>query len=243
MPARIPAALLFDLDGTLVDSVPDITVAVAELMESEGLAPFRQEEVRRMVGYGLATLVERAFAAHGIELGAQDKASKVEKMMGIYPRHLISRSTLMPGVPDALKPLKEAGGRLAVVTNKPQGAAETVLRHFGIDRYFELIVGDQPLDKTRALAPKPKPDMLLFAVQQLGAAPSAALMIGDSPADIESAAAANIFSVAVRGGYSHVPIESLNPGKTIDRMFDLPMAIDGWATLHQREAANFDRDI
>ena len=224
MSGSFPNAFLFDLDGTLIDSVPDIALAVAELMEGEDLAPFSDAQVRDMVGYGVATLVERAFAAHGITLTQPEKAEKLSKMMAIYPHHLTGRSVLMPGAREALEFLKAASGKLAVVTNKPQLAAETVLHHFGIDGYFALIVGDRPLDANR-LAPKPRPDMLLFALDKLQSRPDNAVMIGDSAADIQSAAAAGVFSIAVRNGYSVEPIDSFGPRLSIADLTDLPAAV------------------
>ena len=223
-----PDTFLFDLDGTLIDSVPDITLAIADLMHSEGLAPFSETAVRDMVGYGVATLVERAFAARGLPIAGELKTAKVAKMMEIYPHHLTGRSTLMPGVIDALDFLKRGAGKLAVVTNKPQLAAETVLHHFGIARYFAIIVGDRPLDPDR-LAPKPKPDMLLFALDRLGGTRERAVMIGDSAADMQSAAAAGVFSIAVRNGYSIEPIDSYAPGLSIADLTRLPEALDSLA--------------
>jgi len=224
--ARFPDTLLFDLDGTLVDSVPDITLAVGELMAGEGLAPFPEAEVRDMVGYGVATLVERAFAARGIPLTAAEKTIRLTRMMEIYPRHLVDRSRLMAGATEALDYLRGGGFKLAVVTNKPQAAAETVLQHFGIDGFFGLILGDRPLDAHR-LAPKPRPDMLLFALEFLQSRPDTAIMVGDSAADVQSAAAAAVFSIAVRNGYSVEPIDSFNPGLSIASLVDLPAAVAG----------------
>lgn len=211
--------MLFDLDGTLIDSVPDITMAVAELMEVEGLPAFTEDAVRRMVGHGVAKLVERAFAVRGINLDEDGLRAKTELMMTIYPRHLVGRTVLMEGANEALTFLARSGSALAVVTNKPQAATEAILEHFGLARHFALVVGDSGHG---GLARKPAPDMLQFALSELGVAPADAIMVGDSSADILSAAAAGVFSVAVRGGYAAEPIESHGPRLVIDSLADLP---------------------
>ncbi len=226
-----PQAVLFDLDGTLIDSVPDITQAVAELMASERLAPFDEDDVRVFVGHGVRKLVERALAARGRPLDADGLTAMTARMMTIYPRHLTDRTVLMPGTLECLDQLQLRGIPMAVVTNKPQLAADIVLRHFGLHERFALVLGDAPMEG-RKLRPKPAPDMLLFAAHALGAGAPTTFMVGDSPADVESAKAAAMFSVAVRGGYCAVPIESLQADATIDTLADLGRVVDIWAVAH-----------
>ncbi|MEQ1899173.1 MAG: HAD-IA family hydrolase [Devosia sp.] len=222
----MPHAVLFDLDGTLVDSVPDITLAVAELMATEDLAPFPETDVREMVGHGVRPLVARAFAARGRALDPDALRRMVERMVGIYPRHLTGRTTLMPGAMDCLNELSARGCAMAVVTNKLQGPANTVLAHFGLTEYFGVILGDQA--RPSGLATKPQPDMLLFALSRLGVTQRDAIMIGDSAADIGAASNAGIFSVGLRNGYSSVPLENLSPGAIIDDLTGLPSALAVW---------------
>ncbi|MHB1110229.1 MAG: HAD-IA family hydrolase [Devosia sp.] len=226
----VPRAALFDLDGTLIDSVPDITLAIAELMQTENLEPLNEDAVRRMVGHGIRMLVQRAFAGHGIALDDAELTVKTETMMHIYPRHLIGRTTLMQGGREALAFFSAAGSKLAVVTNKPQGATETILRHFGLSDRFALVLGDTGPASNGGLARKPEPDMLIFALQRLGIHPEDAIMVGDSGADIQAAAAAGVFSVAVRRGYSTEPLESFRPDLVLDSLTDLPSAFAASAT-------------
>lgn len=214
-----PRAALFDLDGTLIDSVPDIADAVAELLATEGLPRQPDAAVRDMVGRGMPVLVARAFAASGRPLDEAAHRAMVARMLTIYPKHLTGRTVLMPGVGPALDWLESLGSRQAIVTNKPQDFCETILRHLGLWDRFELVLGDQPLGGR--LAPKPAPDMLLFALDRLGVATGDAVMIGDSASDIESARAAAVFSVGVRGGYSAVPIGELHPDVVLDDLSDL----------------------
>ena len=225
-PTAYPRAVLFDLDGTLIDSVPDITLAVAELMVSEGLEPFPESDVRAMVGHGLRVLVRRALKARGRDLEPAAFEAVVARMAQIYPRHLTGRTALLPGVVDCIADLRANGCILGLVTNKMQSAATTVLEHFRLVENFSVTIGDQL--RPSGLAPKPKPDMLLFALARMKVAPLDAIMVGDSPADIESASNARIFSVALRNGYSNEPLENFDPGIIIDTLFDMPIGIEAW---------------
>ena len=110
-----PRAALFDLDGTLIDSVPDITLAVAELMAVEGLAPFSESDVRVMVGHGLRVLVRRALQARGQTPNPAEFEAVIDHMLEIYPRHLTGRTTLLPGVVECLDALAAADCAVAVV--------------------------------------------------------------------------------------------------------------------------------
>ncbi|HTJ57321.1 MAG TPA: HAD-IA family hydrolase [Devosiaceae bacterium] len=223
-PTRVRAAL-FDLDGTLIDSVPDIAEAVAELLATEGLPRQPDEAVRKMVGRGVPTLVERAFIAAGRPLDAEGHAMMVERMMEIYPRHLVAKTVLMPGVREALDALAARGIKLAIVTNKPEVFCEEILSHMGLLNDFDLVLGDRPAVNGRLLARKPAPDMLLFALEELGVPPAEAIMVGDSGNDIESAKAGNIYAVGIRGGYTPAPLEEFGADIVLDTMAELPRVI------------------
>lgn len=224
-PRRI-CAVLFDLDGTLIDSVPDITAAVAELMGATNLPVHTENAVRAMIGNGVATLVQRAFAAHGITLAADEHARLTRVMVeDIYPRHTVALTRLMPGAEAALAHLAAAGRRMALVTNKPQAASETIIAHFGLSQFFEVIVGDSPPDAPQVLPRKPAPDMLLFALGRLGVDPQDAAMVGDSAADVSAALAAKVLAVAVRGGYTNIDLEDLGADSIIDQLGELPAVL------------------
>ena len=221
-----PRVALFDLDGTLIDSVPDITLAVGELMATEDLAPFEEADIRAMVGHGLRVLVRRALAARGRTPTPAEFEAIIDRMLEIYPRHLTARTTLLPGVVECLDSLAAAGCAVALVTNKLQSAATTVLDHFGLSDRFTIILGDQ--EGLSDLAPKPEPDMLLHAISRVGVGPADAVMVGDSESDIASARAAGVFSVAVRGGYCDGPIEDLEPDVVIDNLHGFGEAVEAW---------------
>lgn len=220
-----PRAALFDLDGTLVDSAPDIAAAIAELMAGEGLAAFTEAEVRAMIGHGMPVLVERAFAARGRPLADTDIGPMVARMSGIYANHLTDRTRLLPGVGAALAYLEGIACRVAVVTNKPEGPAETVLGHFGLRGRVELLIGDRGPAGGATLRRKPAPDMLNFALHALGVDAESAIMVGDSEADIVSAQAAGVFAIAIEGGYAHAPLESYAPDLVLPSLAELPRAL------------------
>ena len=199
-----PQAMLFDLDGTLIDSVADIATSVNILLAKESLPPLTVDEVRAMIGNGMAKLVERAFKARGIDLEGDRLTDMTARMMDIYKDHLTEETILLDGAEDMLRAYSVAGIRIAVVTNKPEAFSRRILDHFGLGAIVNCVVGGDT-----GPARKPAPDMLLHAVAEMDLHASRALMVGDSPADIGAAVAAGMVSVAVRGGYTTVPVEEL----------------------------------
>ena len=220
----LPRAAMFDLDGTLIDSVPDITAAVAELLASEQLPALSEAQVRRMIGRGLKVLVRRVYDAQGIALDEASLECRLADMREVYTRHLTGRTTLMPGVREGLEFLKSRGCALAVVTNKPVAATETILGHFDLSGYFSVVIGDSTEPPLSLLARKPQPDMLFEALRRLGVTADEAVMIGDSGVDVRAARAAGVRVIAVRGGYSVEPLESFAPDVLLASCADMPAA-------------------
>lgn len=223
---RYPRAVLFDLDGTLIDSLPDITLAVAELLATEKLAALEETRVREMVGHGVKPLVARAFAARERHLDEVELEIMLARMVEIYPRHLTGSTRLMPGVADCLDHLSAAGCAIALVTNKRYTAATKVLEHFGLSNRFDMVTGEY--ERPTGLSLKPSADMLLFTLARMDMLPRDAIMVGDSGADIAAGRAAGVFSVAVRNGYSAIPLETFEPDAIIDTLLELPSALDAW---------------
>lgn len=208
--------VLFDLDGTLIDSAPDIAGAVNRLMRLNRLPDHSLAAVRGMIGYGIETLVERAFRAHGVQLDPAGLDRQQRRMLEIYGDHLTVRTTLMPGARSALEKLRSCRLRTAVVTNKPEGFSRRILFAFGLMDQVDVVVGGDS-----GFRKKPAPDMLLGACRALGLAPEDVLMVGDSRADVLSCRAAGVESVVVRGGYAQEPAEELGADRVIDTLHEL----------------------
>jgi phosphoglycolate phosphatase len=190
---------VFDLDGTLVDSIGDLVVAVNRLVAERGGRPLHQDEVVRMVGEGARLLVARAFDASAI-LG--DQATSLARFLEIYDNVLPGTTRPYPGVPEMLESLAQAAP-MAVLTNKPTDAATKILSMLGLDHFFTRIVGgDGPFD------PKPSPDGLLRLAADAGADPASTWMIGDSTVDLRTAHAAGTRACIVRYGFGFDAFDS-----------------------------------
>jgi phosphoglycolate phosphatase len=188
----VARTLLLDLDGTLVDTLPDLAAALNRLMHSRGLEPFSRPEVALMIGDGVSVLVGRAFAARGRE---QDDQALPEFSRD-YGAHLADGSQPFPGIPDFLREFSEAGWRLAVCTNKPEAAARTLLGSLDLLRYIAAVGGGDSFPVR-----KPDPAHLLATLKQIDGDPSLAVMVGDHRNDVASAKGAGVKSVFVTWGY------------------------------------------
>ena len=215
-----PQAILFDLDGTLIDSAPDIAAAVNELLAQDGLPAQTVDAVRGMIGNGVRKLVERAYGTSGrpVEGAALDETT--DRMMGVYGKHLTRHTAILPGALEMVVAYHAAGVKIGVVTNKPEAFTHEILAHFGLDAHVDVVVGGDT-----GPARKPAPDMLEHALRQVGVPAARALMVGDSPADIGAAKAAHMASIAVRGGYTTVPADQLGADLVVSDLMELPAAI------------------
>ncbi|WP_062017650.1 phosphoglycolate phosphatase [Aureimonas sp. AU4] len=216
-----PRAVLFDLDGTLIDSLPDIHAALNETLASLGEPPFTPEAVARMVGGGVEVLIRRAFEALDKEIDPASAGKIAERYLAIYSARSTELTTLNAGASLTVRELQARGVRLGVVTNKPEAETHAVLSHFGLDGLMDVVVGGDAGPRK-----KPEPDLLILACTRLGMEPGEALFVGDSENDVEAALAAAMPVVAVRGGYSRVPVDAMGAGHVIDRLDQIGEAID-----------------
>ncbi|WP_262028088.1 phosphoglycolate phosphatase [Microvirga sp. Mcv34] len=207
-------AIIFDLDGTLVDSARDLMDAVNILLAHEGLRPIDLVEVKSMIGDGAAKLVERAVSATGGDLSRLP--TLVAHFLQIYEGKASHHTEAYPGVADTLAGLRSLGLPLAVVTNKPYGATIAILEALDLRAFFDAVVGGDTLPER-----KPHPAPILAALNQLGVAPEAALMVGDNYHDVQAARSAGVRAFAVTYGYSHKPHAELGADRLIDAMPDL----------------------
>lgn len=190
----VPRAVLFDLDGTLSDSLGDIHAALDTARRELGLSGVTADQVRGWVGSGAAMLVARSLG-HADE-SAADVRRVLARFLAVYETHADERSTLYPGVADALAALRARGVRLAVTTNKPARAADALLRGLGIFDRFDTIVTPEV-----AGVRKPYPAFVRCALDRLGVAAPDALVVGDGLPDLEAAHGAGVPCVALLGGY------------------------------------------
>ncbi|PZO74396.1 MAG: phosphoglycolate phosphatase [Mesorhizobium amorphae] len=220
-------AVLFDLDGTLVDSAPDLRAALNELLAGYDLPPVPLDAVKGMIGHGVRKLVERAFVHVGHPLDEAALDEEHERMLPIYERNLTGLTTAMPGTLEAMRALKNEGAKLAVVTNKPAQFTQAVLEHYGFLPLLDFWIGGDG-----GVAKKPAPDMLLRAVERLGSRPARAVMVGDSSADVISAHAGAIKAVIVEGGYTPEGAGNLGADAVIATMHELPGALSDLAQVN-----------
>lgn len=215
MPNSDPVkAIIFDLDGTLVDSAEDLRAALNKLMSELGLRPIGTSEIKAMIGDGALKLVER-----GLTAAKGDPAQKdvwLSRFLEIYQENPATLTRCYPGVLATLAVLRRKKFRLGVVTNKPVLATMKVLQALSLAEFFSVVVGGDSLQER-----KPHPAPLLEAARQLEVDVSRILMVGDNIHDVEAAHAAGMRCVAVSYGYHHRPPSEFNADHLIDRFGDL----------------------
>ncbi|AYC31344.1 phosphoglycolate phosphatase [Pseudomonas cavernae] len=217
-PGRLPRLVMFDLDGTLIDSVPDLAAAVDRMLHALGRPAAGIEAVREWVGNGARVLVRRALAG-ALEHAHVDEAETeraLELFMEAYGgSHELS--VVYPGVRTTLKWLKQQGVEMALITNKPERFVAPLLDEKKIGRYFRWIIGGDTLPQQ-----KPDPAALLFVMQMAEVKAVDALFIGDSRNDVLAARAAGVPCVALSYGYNHGrPIHEESPALVVDDLREL----------------------
>jgi phosphoglycolate phosphatase len=215
--------VLVDVDGTMVDSVPDLAWCVDRMMEHIGRPPHGEQRVRRWVGNGVERLVKRALTG---ELEAEPDPSEYERalpvFLDLYQENTSTRSQLYPGVREGLELLAARGYPLGCVTNKAARFTEPLLAALGVERYFALVVSGDTLPER-----KPDPMPLLYAARYFGVEPKRSLMIGDSISDVKAARAAGFAIVCMSYGYNHgLDIRDFGPDAVIDSMAELDRLLD-----------------
>ena len=216
-----PLAILFDLDGTLVDTAPDLTAALNHTMASLNLPLVPEADVRHMVGFGARRLIEQGIEAAGITFDDGEIEAALAIFLDWYRDHLADSSTPFPGVVAMLDHFKHQGANMAVCTNKPQLMSDKLLEELGLHPYFSAVVGADAVTNR-----KPHADHIDATLAAMKASASRAIMVGDSMTDVNAARNAGIPVVAVSFGYTAVPPSELGADRLIDHMDDLPAAIE-----------------
>lgn len=226
-----PRVVVFDLDGTLVDSAPDIAAALSTGFAPLGAGPFDAQMAKGFIGGGAMVAIERVACATGLVVDDAEKAAIYGRFMETYAVVSAHGEGLYPGVHEVLAHLKGQKRYLALCTNKAQPIAEIAVRALGIAHYFDTVIGAaEPQHR------KPHPEPLLRAIAPSGLGVGDAVMIGDSPADIGAAKAAGCRSIAVTYGYTPVPARQLGADALVDGLLEIP------AILARLASTSVDRD-
>lgn len=210
-----PSVIIFDLDGTLIDSAPDLASAVNAMLAELGREPLAVHEVRGMVGDGVAMLVARALAAR--HCGQVDSSLAMAAFMRRYEAAATCETTVFPGAEEALRTLAAAAIPLAVCTNKPARLTTDILESFGLAKYFARVVGGDSLPFR-----KPDPRVLLTVLEAFGARPERSLLVGDSEVDAATARSAGTPFVLMRHGYHRGPAEEIPCIAALETFGQLP---------------------
>jgi phosphoglycolate phosphatase len=207
--------ILFDLDGTLVDSAPDLVLALNHMLETMEREPFCAETIRTWVGNGAQTLVKRGLSGSSVVDEAIDPelvSQALNIFLGFYAQNLCVETVTYPNVPATLKTLKAKGYRLVIVTNKPYAFIDPLLEGLGLTDLFEFCIGGDSLSRH-----KPDPLPLLHVCERLGVTASECVMVGDSRNDIVAANAADMHSIGVSYGYNYgEKIDLYAPNRVVD---------------------------
>jgi phosphoglycolate phosphatase len=215
-----PLTIVFDLDGTLVDTAPDLVATLNIVLAREGLQPVAYADGRLMVGGGVRVMVERGIKANGRQLPAAEVDRLERNFIGYYAEHIAAHSQPFEGVEATLDRLTKNGHRLAVCTNKLEGLSLRLLDALRLRPRFGAICGADTFGVS-----KPDPAILNRTIERAGGDKTRAIMIGDSLTDIATARAASIPVIAVDFGYTDVPVAELKPDRVVSAFSDLPEAI------------------
>lgn len=213
--------LLIDLDGTLVDSAPDLAAAVNKLLVELGSEALPLDAVHGMIGDGIPKLVERALEARGIVYGPEFLPKAVARYREFYAAGLAVETRPYPGAREALETLTAAGWTLGICTNKPEAPSHALLAALQLDGYFAAVAGGDSFAEKKPAAAHP-----LGLLKALGATPEEAALLGDGHNDILAARNAGIAEIWFSGGYGGEKAEALAPAHRIDSFAELPALLE-----------------
>ena len=212
--------VVFDLDGTLVDTAPDLIETLNVVFTRDGLPPVEYAAARDMIGGGARRMIESGLKLKGRRLADSVVDRMFAEVIAHYAAHIADRSRPFPGLDAALGRLAERGCRFAVCNNKLEGLSRLLLEELGLTPRFAAICGQDTFG-----IQKPDPEILRRTIQAAGGAPRRAVMVGDSGTDIATARAAGVPIVAVDFGYSETPIGNLRPDRLISHFNQLVDAV------------------
>lgn len=212
--------IVFDLDGTLVDTAPDLLDSLNHCLRDADLKPVDETRIRRFIGFGGRVMIERAFAAEGRSLDDAELDRLLAIFLEHYTANIPGRSHPFPGVAETLERFADAGWLMAVCTNKYENLSQRLIGALGLEPQFSAICGQD----TFAFR-KPDPRHLTATIELAGGNPARAVMVGDSRTDVDTAKAAGIPVVAVDFGYTDRPVEEFEPSRVISHYDELTLGL------------------
>lgn len=214
-------AVVFDLDGTLVETAGDLHLVLVEILAERGLDAPPLDQVRGMIGDGARVLIQRALETIGAPHDAALIEALFDRFRARYAKEPCRASSLYPGAKELLGQLADKGIRLGMCTNKPQAATDGLLRTLGIADRFAAVIGGDAIQ-----ARKPNPQHLAAVIEAMGGSPDRSVMVGDSRNDLLTARGLDVRCILVSFGYTDTPARELGADAVVDDLHDVPAAID-----------------
>lgn len=212
--------VVFDLDGTLIDTAPDLIGTLNVLFARLGLPPLALASGRNLIGGGARAMIERGLKATGRPIVAAEIDQLFRQFIDHYTAHIADQSRPFPGLERALETLAARGCPLAVCTNKLEALSVRLLDALGLSKHFAAVCGQDTFGLQ-----KPDPDMLRETIRRAGGRPDRAMMVGDSATDIRTARAAGVPAIVVTFGYTEIPVADLGADRIIGHFDELPDAV------------------
>lgn len=214
--------LVFDLDGTLIDTAPDLIRAANHVLASRGVEPVSADRLLPEISFGARHMIAAGLRFRGIACTEGELDGMLESFLAYYADNIAVESRPFDGLTGVLEECLDEGATLAVCTNKRESLSRQLLQELGLMRLFRALAGRDTFPVC-----KPHPDHLLGAIRLAGGNPSRAVMVGDSEVDISTAKAARIPVIGVTFGYTHIPVTELSPDAVIDTYGQFRTALDG----------------
>ncbi|MBR1776967.1 MAG: phosphoglycolate phosphatase [Alphaproteobacteria bacterium] len=212
--------IIFDLDGTLINSIPDMCREISVFLNAHGRRGLTEAETVSVIGNGAPVLLKGAFALTGDPIKDDEMPALLAAWLDQYGKAEMAQTCPYPDVVETLKKLKKSGCYLAICTNKPHAPTEAILTKLDLKKHFDVILDADALPER-----KPRPEPLWEAVRRMGGTNDQAVMIGDSETDAQTARAAGIPVILLSYGYTHIPYEKIKPDALTDHFADLPEII------------------
>lgn len=209
--------VIFDLDGTLIDSIPDMCREISLFLKDHGRRELTTQEAMSTIGNGAAMMLKGAFALTGDPIEEKDLPDLLNCWISQYSHAQMALTKTYPHVEETLSELKKDGCKLAVCTNKPAGPTEAILNKLDLKKYFDVV-----LDADALPVRKPEPEPLWEAVKRMGGTNDNAVMIGDGETDALAARAAGFPVILLTYGYAHIPFDEIKPDALIDDFAEIP---------------------